>query len=403
MTDPGGSADDRLESGDSMEAWEAAMVALSAEAAEIKAAGGWRRGPRTVIQALGLEQSELKLVRLLGWLLTPDGHHGLGNAVVAALLKRLDVPYSASGEVDVRLEETRFDAVDGTLTRADLVLRAGQRSVLIEAKVRASEQPEQCDRLAQLWRDERPTLVFLTPRGDLPRTARCPDYSWIPLSWSDLAEIIAGAVPRDGQSRSSTAPGVSDYVQTLALFQAEQRSAEVMATDQAADFYIKHWKKIDEWLGLRTNVLASIDAVLRDTFDRDGHPVDAPEAEQAMDPSAPPGYPTFALRHSDWGTLSICVQWQPQQKDGTPWPYVGLRAFRGASRDRQMTQLRKALQPHLGLLGWLEEGSGDAFLCWKYLEPPDGDLSRLGELCRTELERGWRELASRIDRLLAGN
>ncbi|PWU48060.1 hypothetical protein DLE60_19505 [Micromonospora globispora] len=379
------------------------MSALSAEAAEIKAGGGWRRGPRTVLQAVGLEQSELKLVKLLGWLLSPDGHHGLGSSVVAALLNRLDIPYVASDEVEVSLEESCFDPTDSTVTRADLVLRSGKTCVLIEAKVWADEQPEQCDRLGRLWRHEHPALVFLTPWGDLPKTAVCSDDSWTAMSWGDIAEIIieATSVSNQGQNHSQ-APGVWDYVRTLQLFQGEQRSLETMSADGATCFYARHWKKIDEWVALREEVLTSINVALKDAFDRNRTLV-APGAEHGMDDSASTSYPTFELYRPAWRRfpISIALQWQPQQRTGNPWPYIGIRAYQGWARDERLMHLREALKPNLGRLNWLEYKRGDAFLCWKHIEPTDGDLYRLGELCRTELQQGWSELADPIDQFFA--
>lgn len=377
------------------------MTAMSVEAAEIKAAGGWRRGPRTVLQVLGLEQSELKLVRLLGWLLRPEGHHGLGNAVVAALLRHLDVPYSPSDEVVVSLEETRFDPTDGAATRADLVLRAGQRCVLVEAKVWAHEQPEQCDRLARLWRREAPSLVFLTPDGARPDSSRCAGDSWTPIRWEDVARIITDAVAsNDHRPEPASVSGVHDYVNTLRLFQSE-RSTGGMTTDQAASFYVRHWKTINEWTRLRADVLATIDAILRDGFTETGR-VDAVGAQQGMDPTTSPSYPTFELYRPRWDNLvAVVLQWQPQPKSESPWPYVGVRTGPGANRIQQAS-LRDALEPYLGKLGWIEHQLGDPFVGWKYIEPADGDLSRLAELCRTELERGWRELVDPIDSFLGG-
>ncbi|MBQ0905520.1 PD-(D/E)XK nuclease family protein [Micromonospora sp. U21] len=382
-----------------IEAWEHNLSVLSAEAAEIKAAGGWRRGPRTMLQLLSIEQSELRLVKILGWLLSPNGHHGLGNSVVAALLTRVGIPYIASDVVTVRLEESRLDPIDSTRTRADLVLRVGRLCVLIEAKVWAIEQPEQCDRLARLWRDENPELIFLTPWGNPPSTATRADNSWVTISWEDIADIVSEALSANNVDGSlKEACGAWDYVQTLQLFQSGQRSSEGMS-DESGRFYARHWEQLEEWVAMRAQAVATIDTTMRVAF-TDCPPLIAARAVPNLDLSSP-RYPTFELYRASWRSISIAVQWQPQPNGGNPWPYVGIRTHSGAARHKQIADLNEALQQEIGRLGWLEHKHGDPFLCWKHIVPADGDLFNLGNLCRIELENGWRELADRIDDLLS--
>jgi hypothetical protein len=191
--------------------WHERLPRLAAETARLKAEGKWRSGPRTLLEVVGLHHRELPLVAALEWLLSPDGHHGLGDVVLAGFLQRVGVAYDRSAAVSVRREETRQDA--GGATRADLVLRVGGTCVLVEAKVHAGEQVIQCDRLERLWRDEAPVLVFLTRRGDRPADAPLTAHMWRRLMWRDLASIAENAA-----ADRVAAPGVLDVVQTLRCF-----------------------------------------------------------------------------------------------------------------------------------------------------------------------------------------
>ncbi|KQS69274.1 PD-(D/E)XK nuclease family protein [Modestobacter sp. Leaf380] len=184
--------------------WNRLMTVMTSEVGQLRATSQWRSGPRTLLEALGLHHRELALTAGLGWLLDPDGHHGLGSAFLEDFLAALGVPMPAPGPVSIQLEEQR------NITRADLVLRCPQVTVLIEAKVWALEQPQQCARLASEWADESPVLVYLTPRGVHPTTAGSSLDEWRTLSWGDVAEAVARAA-----ARSDAAPGVHDYLNTL--------------------------------------------------------------------------------------------------------------------------------------------------------------------------------------------
>jgi PD-(D/E)XK nuclease superfamily len=109
----------------------------------------------------------------------------------------------------VAVEETR----SGGETRADLVVRMPGVTLLIEAKVYADEQPGQCDRLAEAWADEKPTLVFLILDGRLPYTAVTSAGLWHQLAWPQVAAVIA-----DAARASDCAPGVLDLLATIEIF-----------------------------------------------------------------------------------------------------------------------------------------------------------------------------------------
>ncbi|KAA1419215.1 hypothetical protein F0U44_12250 [Nocardioides humilatus] len=168
----------------------------------------WRSGKKTLLGALGLHHNEVAMCRGLAWLLTPNGWHGLGAAVLDELLTALDLARDDSRTARVVLEESRED------TRADIVVRFGATTLLIEAKIWAGEGAQQCDRLARLWDSETPTLVFLTRSGDQPRTAIASGGRWRPLRWTDIADMIESAI----EGIVGVDVGVQEYLRTLRLY-----------------------------------------------------------------------------------------------------------------------------------------------------------------------------------------
>src|SRR4051794_28023907 len=68
--------------------WDDRLEQMLAHQARLKADGHWRGGPRTLLGALDLHYRELVMTGGLAWLLRPDGHHGLGDSVLRALVDR---------------------------------------------------------------------------------------------------------------------------------------------------------------------------------------------------------------------------------------------------------------------------------------------------------------------------
>jgi hypothetical protein len=189
--------------------WEQSIDSMRREAGSLRDQGRWRGGHRTLMHALGVQHREVFLTAGLAWLLDPDGWHGLGSRVLSGLLVQLGLPPAVSYPVRVAVEETR----SGGETRADLVARMPGVTLLIEAKVYADEQLGQCDRLAEAWADEAPTLVFLSLNGRLPYTAVTSAGLWHQLAWPQVAAVVADAV-----RASDCAPGVLDLLTTIEIF-----------------------------------------------------------------------------------------------------------------------------------------------------------------------------------------
>ena len=154
--------------------------------------------------ALGLQFDEVALCRGLAWLLEPGGSHRLGWGPLDALLGDLDVPVAEDAPVEIRVEEARAD------TRADVVLRVGGQTVVVEAKVFAGEQPRQADRLYTHWAGENLTLVFLTRTGCFPYTARESEGRWVARAWRDVAAMMRKVA--DGADASA---GAREFIETI--------------------------------------------------------------------------------------------------------------------------------------------------------------------------------------------
>ena len=184
---------------------------------ELADLGRWRGGPRTLLAAIEVQNRELVLTAGLAWLLRPDGHHGLGSAMLSCLLARLSIA-GATDNVRIVCEESRGDDRSSGLdrkTRADLVVYGSGWTIVFEAKTYAPEQDRQLDRLYHHWkREAAPRFLFLSRGAREPVSATDSRAHWCLLTWGDIAQLAR--VAADG--RAKIAGGVRDYTETLEAY-----------------------------------------------------------------------------------------------------------------------------------------------------------------------------------------
>lgn len=169
------------------------------EADAIIDAGHWVSGPADLLSVLGRQRDELAHSRVIAWLLTPTGRHGLGRQFLRAVLDHVwpGEGLLQSDLVTVVTESTRSAADEGAdlrEARADIVVIGREATIVIENKVDAGEGFEQCERLYWSWAD-RPTetrWLFLSPNGRQPMTlsTRQARAAWRSLSYGDLGRLL---------------------------------------------------------------------------------------------------------------------------------------------------------------------------------------------------------------------
>ena len=197
---------------------------VKAEADAIVAAGRWVSGPADVLSVLGKKRDELAHSRMVAWLVTPTGRHGLGPSFLRAVLDHV-WPAEAllhSGFVSVQLEVTRSavdDIGDAREARADIVLEGDGATIVIENKVDAEEGFDQCERLYWSWADQ-PTetrWLFLSPTGRAPVTATTDiaRAAWQCMSYAQLHEALSTAIQEASGDASIGRATVMQYLASL--------------------------------------------------------------------------------------------------------------------------------------------------------------------------------------------
>lgn len=193
------------------------MAAMDSEAKGLKRDGLWFTGPRDFLSVLGRSRWETYHSAVISWLLTPMAPHGFGTRVLVGLLEhafpgehfdpeRLEV---ATGECEVRRSRSI----------ADIVVTAPGLTLVIETKVDADEQSQQCYRQYLDYVDEEGArFVFLTPTGRPPVTATGDaSVAFSRVSFRSLRDILRSALAETSSKWPSAAgrPAAETYLQTL--------------------------------------------------------------------------------------------------------------------------------------------------------------------------------------------
>lgn len=198
--------------------WEPALRRMTDDEARLRAEGRWVHGRDDFLGVLGLERDEVRHSRMVAWLLDPCATHGLGDRVLAGVLRTAfgddlpDAVLASLGAARSTCEVVRGDA------RIDVLVRSGALTLVIENKVDAAEGAGQCDAYHALFRDEPGArFVFLTPTGYAPRSASGDAReAFRPMSYGALRDLLASALGATA-TLGAGAPVARAYLRTLEL------------------------------------------------------------------------------------------------------------------------------------------------------------------------------------------
>jgi PD-(D/E)XK nuclease superfamily len=196
-----------------VEDWPRLFEQFTAEQGRLKANGLWVSGHSDLMHLARVADGELTHSNLVAWLLDPAGRHRFGDRLLVALM--------AEGWPNLPMPQTDGAVVEREVPRggriADIVIYAGQTTLVIENKVWAPESPRQCDDLYEIWLDFGPDVryLLLTPDGHPPRETRSQAAAdaWRSMSYASLACWLTENLPPSPQSLAQKT--VEQYVATI--------------------------------------------------------------------------------------------------------------------------------------------------------------------------------------------
>lgn len=340
---------------------------------------------------------------IVAWLLEPTASHGLGSAVVGAILAAgWDEPAEGADTAAVDREAGRFK------TRVDIKVDLGSKTLIIENKVDAPEQPTQCEDFYREWGTSGRYLL-LSPTGRLPHSVQSPAAraAWRSLSYGSLARLLEDLAP------AANGPGrvaYLAYIEALGQLFPRQRTFEVHREETPVEspdpfdaprlrFFLQNRQEIGE--------LRDIETEFKLAFNHEVQSLLGPmlAALKELDPSvegsvdkwggAGPKHPMF------WRPSWRAVDGQARASIGLAWDgadptheclYAGLFA-----RDKAW---RKWLDDDFATAPTAEWRKGIYPVAYQYLSAPADWWMHLHEW-RAGLTHGvvlaWKRYADRVD------
>ena len=202
--------------------WEARFAKMNDEYQRLVSCGQWVSGPSDFLSIIGRQEDERTHSRMLAWLLTPTGRHGLRNLLLINLLQHYDSKQAKCGKAYPSQIQPAVRAVNCSYWRnereADIVVWGERFTLVIEMKVNAGESPTQCDDLYENFRREADArFLFLTRNGDPPTTAVDPvaERAFETISWPEVRRMIEDALGDPVSKEGAAVPIVENYVLTL--------------------------------------------------------------------------------------------------------------------------------------------------------------------------------------------
>ena len=203
--------------------WEMRFAEMSEEYQSLVAGGKWVSGPVDVLSIIGKDEDERTHSRILAWLLTPTGRHGLGNRLLTRLLKYYDSKQNAEvkGELQVDVNEAgHLYNVECSYWRkgreADVYAWDEDFSLVIEMKVNAAEGTRQLTDLYDNFNSEGARFLFLTREGGEPTTATGEaQRAFETISWRQVRGMIEAALMDSVGPKGEGSAVVENYLTTL--------------------------------------------------------------------------------------------------------------------------------------------------------------------------------------------
>ena len=209
-----------------MTRWEKQFTEMNDEYQRLVSDGLWVSGPADFLSIIERAEDERTHSRMLAWLLTPTGRHGLRNLLLTQLLEHYDSKHGDTGAGHVHPDARAVDylyQVKCSYWRngreADIVVWGDDFTLVIELKVNAGEPPTQCDDLYKNFQVEPDDarFLFLTRYGKRPTTATTPEalLAFETISWPEVRGMIEDILNDPVSKKGAAVPIVGNYVLTL--------------------------------------------------------------------------------------------------------------------------------------------------------------------------------------------
>lgn len=343
-----------------------------------------------IFEALGVVRQELRHSDFLAFLMDPSQNHGLGDAFLKRLLKRVlvvasDPPLSA---VDIDVADLRGAVVRREWHNIDILVHDPQNHLAcaIENKVGSGEHSDQLRRYRQVVSREFPAdravLVFLTPEGDPPS-----DEAYIPFSYTEVATLVDAVREAHRSTMGSDVYALMTHYTTM-LRRHIVSDSEI--AELCRKIYERHQRALDLIFEHRPDLQSDLADTLREmiTMSAQSHGLELDESLKA--------YIRFAV--TDWDRF-------PAQRTAQRWTSskrillfvfsnlasrLSLGLFIGPGPETIRQAVYETAQEHPRIFRGIRKQSGGWLMIYRkpFLDQRDYADPDLGEL-KSKLQAEW--------------
>ena len=200
-----------------------------------------------IFQILSVARTEIRHSNFLGWLLNPNGNHGLGRLFLTKFLRGVSTSEIATELDEFDIETLNFNNVEirREWRNIDLLLIFDTLVICIENKIDSKDHSNQLAKYRQItnesFKNKNKIFVYLTPTGEPPTTKSEINYYAL-YSYQEIIEQFDRILKIHGKSlNSGVNQYISDYLSTI--------KRELMKNDElnelADKIYKNHRELID--------------------------------------------------------------------------------------------------------------------------------------------------------------
>jgi len=200
-----------------------------------------------IFQILSVARTEIRHSNFLGWLLDPNGNHGLGKLFLTKFLRGISTSDIATELDELDIEELNFNNVEirREWRNIDLLLIFDTLVICIENKIDSKDHSNQLSKYREIvnenFKTRKKVFVYLTPTGEPPTTQSEIDYYAL-YSYQEIIEQSDRILKIHGKSlNNGVNQYISDYLTTI--------KRELMKNDElnelADKIYKNHRELID--------------------------------------------------------------------------------------------------------------------------------------------------------------
>jgi PD-(D/E)XK nuclease superfamily len=225
-----------------------------------------------IFKILNISRNEIRHSNFLGWLLDPNGNHGLGKLFLLKFIREIASSEIANEIDELEISNLNFDNVEirREWKNIDLLIIFESTVVCIENKVDSKDHSNQLLKYNEIikehFTEKKKIFTYLTPHGEEPKS-KFGKENYTLYSYQQIIEHLDKIIEIHGHSIN---PSVFQYIKDYST----NLKRELMKTDKlndlASKIYKNHKELIDFIIENKPDLASDLYPVFENWFKQKG-------------------------------------------------------------------------------------------------------------------------------------